>query len=294
MKIAPTRQDGSALTVADAQQQQLAALRSVPESIRELAVDDTSTQLLKQFVTPPRIKRVQKSSREQFVPRFSPGDMVALPLMQKIAGYIDGKQPAFFVTPIMMFPEWVCWNPLETQGTLKGVRDRTFDFKSDLALKARDAKRRKAEPCPEVPERNGKKLFLNYVEHLNYIFMIHGDNEFSGVPIAYSFERGEHWAGTSFNALIQQRRAPLWACNFQAVIRLRKNSDGDWYGIDMENPSFESGVSPWVTDDLLNQMKALHEEFKKNYEDRVLQVDYDDEALEAAAADAPKDAKGEF
>lgn len=274
-KIIPARADGGQLVTSAANQ--------VPDFLRNVE-NDNSTALLKTFVTPPRIKRVQKSSREQFIPRFAPGDMVALPLMEKLAGFTDGKQPAFFFTPVMMWPEWICWNPLETQGTLPGIRDRTFDSKSPIAIKARDKNKRKAERCPELPSKNGKDLFLNYVEHLNYIFMIDGDGPGRGVPIAYSFERGEHFAGTTFNALVGTRGAPLWGCRFQAVIRSRKNADGDWYGLDMENPSEGSA---WIDPTQAQRMEAIHKEFLKNYEEQLLRVDYDDEMLnEEKPADA--------
>lgn len=269
-KIEPKTAAGQALSTR---------LTEVPEHLCELSQDDKSLDLLKQFVVPPRIKIVQPSSRPPFIERFKAGDLVALPYMQLMASFIDGKQHAFVFTPLMMFPEWTCINPIETQGQLKMVRERTFDTKSVIAQKARDPKVRKNfEPCPETPEKNGKKLFLQYLENLNYIILIHGASEFANMPIAITFAAGNYQAGTTFNGLISQRRAPLWGCNFQAVIRRRQNELGHWFGVDCENPSAEANTPPFVMDrDESLKLQGLHQEFLALYEQKLVQIDYEGE-----------------
>jgi hypothetical protein len=285
-KINPVHSDGSA--IAPVVPNELENVRAVPEFLRALSADDTSTALLKSYVVPPRLKMIQPTSRPPFSDRFQQGELVMLPIMQPVAKFSDGKSHAFTFTPLFFFPEWLIMNPLETKGTLKAVRERTFESRSEIAIKAKNPKLRKSEPCPECPEKDGKKLYLNYLECLNYIIWIHGDKPFCEVPIALTFTSGEHFAGMSFNALINTRRAALWGCNFQAVIRRRTNEKGSWFGIDCENPSFESGVPAWT--DRAAEMKIFFEEFKKTYEDKLLQVDYDDESLEGNI-ESLKDAK---
>lgn len=285
--VAPSQHAQQQLTVASGSGNGAGELQigaNVPDYLRELSAGDQSTSLLKQYVVPPRIKFVQPTSREPFQPPFAAGDMLLLPYMKKIAALTDSKTPAFTLTPVMFFPEWCCWNPIGTKGTLKGIRDRSFDSRSVLAIKSRDPKLRQAEVCPEAPkDREGKPQYLKYLQHLNYIFVIHGEDEHCMMPISMVFMSGEHNAGTTLNGLIQMRKAPLWGCNFQAVIKRRTNDKGWWIGADIENPSIESGVVPFVDAANAPRMKVLHEEFRDLYEQRLLQIDVDDEGLQDSA-----------
>ena len=292
-KIQPTVKQDETQPQALAATQDVRSL-SVKETPAYLAEyrDDASTDLLKAYITPPRLKTVQPTSRAPFNEKFAVGDLVILPLMQVLASYDKNKPDtaAFTLTPVMFYPEWVCWNPLDTKGALPGIRDKSFDSRSPIAIKAKNAALRNSELCPEIPEKDGKKQYLKYLEHLNYLFIIHGNEEFRDMAVAMTFASGEHRAGTSFNALITQRRAPLWACNFQAVIRRRTNEKGWWMGVDFENPSAETGVAGWVDAELAPRYKALHEQCKQQYEDRLIVMDYDDEALEGGSNAPPRDA----
>lgn len=238
---------------------------------------------LKNYVVPPRIKVVQKMSREPF-DKFGPGDLVAVPDLQLIKTFDkEQKAIAFQCTPIFFWTEWCCWNPLETKGTLPAVRERTLDNQHIIAIKSRDEKRRGSEPCPERPD-----FKLKYLEHLNFILVIIGDSEFAGLPIGITFASGEHRAGTNFNNIIMRRNAPLYGGQYEAVVRLRKGPKGDWHGIDMDNPRPDT-ISPWTPKEAYDLFRQKHLEFKDAHAAKLLQLDYGDEALEAEAK--PSDSK---
>lgn len=268
-----------------AEPQNVSALtaREVPTYLQTYQ-DDKSNELLKQYITPPRLKMVQPTSQAPFNDLFKQGDLILLPVMQKIAEHTrEEKQAAFTMTPVMFFPEWCCWNPISTKGTLKGVRSRSFDRQSPEAIKARNPALRKSEICPEVPtDRGGKANYLRYLEHLNYLFIIHGNEEYADMAIAITFASGEHRAGTNFNALITQRRAPLWSMNFQAVIRRRTNDQGFWYGVDFENPD-PSICAAWIDPGAAPRFEALHKRLREQYEEQLIQVDYEDNEAENAS-----------
>jgi hypothetical protein len=206
-------------------------------------------------------------------------------MMQLVSKFEKGKEKvAMYFAPIFFWPEWVCFNPLETAGQLKNVRERTFDKTSIIAVKARDERKRSSELCPEVSEKDGKKLYLNYVECLNFMIVPFnaGDVEtiIAGLPVCLTFAKGEWRSGSNFSSLLQTRRAPIFGCQFQATMRKRENQKGKWYGLDIDNPSGD--VSPWTSQESFEALKTLHEEYKAAYEAKALQVDYEDPEAEVA------------
>lgn len=269
-KIVPTAKGVSAMTAPDFMQAQ-----------------PLGTEMLKDYIQPPRLKVVQPTSRKPFSEMFKQGDVCVVPMMQLVGEFNNAKEPLFAFVPLFFWPEWVLWNPLETKGTLPAVRDRSFDPRSVIAIKARDEKKRNSEQCPECPEKDGKKLYLKYLEHLNYMVMpLTGP--FVGMPLAATWASGEHRAGSNFNSLIAMRRAPLYGCQFEAFARERENTKGRWYGIDVENPRETSGITPFVMEpERFDAMKALHMEYKAAYDNKALVVDYDD----GEETEAPKDSK---
>ncbi len=256
----------------------------LPDFMRDAQVE--GTELLKQYVVPPRVKIIQRNARKPFSEMFKPGEIVAVPMMQRIAEYDGGRSPSFHFVPLLFYPEWVAWNPMETRGTLPSVRARTLDPRDPIAVKSRSTETR-LEPCPEMPKKDGKDLYVKYLEHLNFIVMMLPPNPLAGLPIVLTFASGEHRSGTNFTTLVQLRRAPLYGCQFEAHVRERDNGKGAWYGIDVQNPSPDTGVTPFIVEkERFEEMRALHHEFKSIHEKKLLQVEYDDEPVEAPPADS--------
>lgn len=244
-------------------------------------------ELLQQYVIPPRLKVMQPTRREPYRD-FPEGSVVAVPLNVLVAEYSKEFGPALQFVPLFFWPEWCAWNPLASQGQLKAIRDRTFDKTDIIAIKARDEKKRKSEICPEFPrDRENKPQYISYVEHLNFlVFPLSG--VLAGSPVCMTFDRGEHRQGTKFSGLIQQRKAPPWGCQFEAVIRQRTNTQGTWYGMDVDNPRADS-ISPWSAVDQKDLLRGLYLEAKKAYDTKTLQVDYGDDSQDEG--EAPKNSK---
>jgi hypothetical protein len=233
---------------------------------------------LKHIVRPPRLKVVQKMSRKPFSDLFKAGDVVAVPQMQLVVGLGE----VFHFVPLLQYLEWCVWNPLDTRGTLKTIRDRTLDPKSEIAIIARDPNKRGSKPCPEMPEKDGKKLFLDYREHINFMWLLLPPVELgvAELPVAVSFSKGEWQAGSNFGSLLAQRNlrvTPIYGCQFAAASRERQGQKGDWHGLTVDNPAEDSGVTPFVQDEeRFKFYQSLHREFATALKAKQLELDYED------------------
>lgn len=242
----------------------------VPDWMRQeqaLGIEDLS-----QYIVPPRMKVVQKTSLPPFDELFAPGEVCVVPQMVRVAGMQEAKvgQPFYFV-PLLFFPEWLLTNPIELKGSVPFIRARTADPNSPMCAKSRNPALW-SERCPENPEYD-----MRYVECLNFVILLHGDHELAGVPVCMSFAKAEHRSGSNFAALIKMRRAPIYGCQFMGVVGSRQNAKGAWFGIDIVNPDGESGVTPFVQEqDRFGRYKEMHLELKKAHEESKIRVDYED------------------
>lgn len=285
--VVPKGKDGQALVPIHEQ---------LPDHMRE-DQGGGSMDLLKQYIVPPRIKIVQPQAKAPFSELFKEADLVVMPVLKRLWGGYDhqSQAPAFHFVPILFWPEWVSWNPYGSN--LPAIRDRSFKKTSEIALKARNPETRQ-EPCKEYPKHpDDKDAYVKHQEHLNYLVLVLGDGEFSDLPLIMSFSSGEHRSGTNFNALVQSRRTKaLYGCQFSATVRRRENKVGKWYGIDVDNPAEDSGVTPFVMDrDRYDQLKRLHEEYAGYMSADLIQTQYDDDgAVDGTAVPTPASAEERF
>jgi len=233
---------------------------------------------LGRYIVLPRVKVVQRQSSSEILRDHDPGDVIVVPQTFLIASVeMDGDgrplnhgEPFRFV-PLFFYAEWCTWNPYELKGSLPAIRERSLDPASALAEKARTPSKR-FEPCPE--SASGKQC--QNVEHLNFVISLVGDNPLAGTPLVISFCRAEHYAGSTFAALIKMRKAPLFGCQFEAATRHRTNAKGNWFGIDVSNPAKESGVAFFVEDqETFERYRSLHDELKQAHRDMAICVDYE-------------------
>lgn len=251
-----------------------------PEWLQEQEV--MGVEELKQYIRPSRLKVVQPLSGAAFKEQFNEGDVVLLPQMVCVAPQLmnernkpTGKGAPFHVVPLFFFAEWCAWNPLQMKGTLPPIRDRSFDPNSAIARKAK-VKELWFEPCPENPEYN-----VRYVEHLNYLMLVVGDNPAAGMEVVVGFSRGEYRSGSTFSGLLHMRNASPFGCIFEARVGFRTNPKGDWYGIDMSNPSAESGMPAWVADaEMYDKLRLRHLELKEAHAQQLIIVERDDDEFE--------------
>lgn len=249
---------------------------NLPDFMREDAA--SGTEDLGQYVRPPRLKVIQKSAHPPLCDNFSTGDVIMMP-QQLLVAPVNKEAKAgesFFFNPVFFFAEYVSWNPIQLKGKEPAIIERSFDRNSAVAQKARDPDRRKEVMNPDAAP--DKQMFIRHVEHLNFIGLL-VDHEYSGLPIVLSFSKGEARTGQNFASLIKMRRGPLWGMQFECFSKHRPGTgEGDWYGIDVINPSEESGVTPWILDEAAYKRRCdLHEELKEQFESRLIIVEHGDD-----------------
>ena len=239
--------------------------------------DDGSagTEALQEFVIPPRIKIVQKQARSELLELFTPGDVILSPVNAVIVEQerdnkgriIEDTAAQFNIVPLFFYPEWGTINPIELRASEPMLRYRTTDPTDPIVQKARN-KHLREEVHPERED-----LRIRHVEFLNYIVML-VNHELTGTPALLSFSKGEWMAGSNFASLIKMRKAPLFGCVFTCTVVLRPGTKGEWYGINVTNPSDRM---PFVEDaDTYEVFKKLNAEFSEFHKHSKLKADLDD------------------
>jgi hypothetical protein len=234
-------------------------------AIPEYLMGNTGLEAMQEYVRPPRLKIVQKQSDSALIEAFGIGSVVSMPEQRLLAK----SDESFLVTPLFFFPEFCTWNPYQMKGQLDAIRERTFDARSELAMKSRD-KNRREEVCPESP-----KHFLKHKEHLNFICWV-PDLDAAAV---LTFSGGEFGSGARFCAMVRGRKsggkqAPIFAGVYELFINQRDRKGNQWYGFDVMNPAED--VCPWITEQQVPVFSQLYQEFAEAHEARLIAVDYED------------------
>lgn len=259
------------------------AVLAVPKYMADEEV--TGLELLKEFIVPPFIKIIQKSAGDELLQHFSAGDVILSPANAVIAemprtnkGHIvEGSRSAFQIVPILFYPEWLTWNPIDLKGSEPAIRYRTLDPDDPVVAKSRSPILR-IEQHPTQPEYK-----IRHVEHLNFLVMLY-NHPLGEEPAIMSFSRGEWKSGSKFANLIKMRRAPIYGCVFDAVVGLRHGQKGEWFGFDMCNP--EEG-SPWVEKEGYDTLKTIHEQFVEYHKERRIRAQHEVTSLDDDAATTP-------
>lgn len=265
---------------------------TAPEFMR--GVEDHGTDLLKQFIVPPRMKIVQPQASSEFKSAFNEGDCILMPSRTLLAPMTlnEAGKPAieefgtsFFFVPVFFFPEWCKWNPLETKGALPVIRERSLDPRSRLAALCKN-EATWYEKCPERPDKNCRN-----VEHLNFLVMLVNHPTLDDLPFIISFSKGSYTDGSNLANFIQMRKAPMYGCVFEGHTKYRKNEKGEFYGLPCDSPSEASGVSAWITDEArFKAYQAKHNELKEQHKAGLIRPEYDEDDRAAA----PAATSGEF
>jgi len=256
-------------------------LPAVPDYLK--IENDKSMDDLTQYIRPSRVKVVQSMTDSEVLSEFGLGTTILVPDKIVILDMPrDGKgQPQpdtaqpFLFTPLFFFTEFCVWNPLEMKGTLPAIRERSFDPNSKTARMSRDFSARE-QPCPDDPSHK-----IIYCEHLNFIIQIHGQDE----PCVLSFSRGEFKAGTNFAALLKLRNVPIYGNVFAANIAFRKGTKGNWYGLDISNPS--GSESPFVGEAAFLRYKEAHLQFAEAHSSALIDVNYEDDVIDVGVKSEP-------
>jgi len=251
--------------------------------------EDLGIELLKEYVRPPFIKIIQSQASKDLKDVFNEGDVISSPSNSIIAEMpcndkgrpLDGATAVFKVVPLLFWPEWATWNSIKLKGIEPAIKYRTLDPNDPIVAKARSSKLR-SEPHPNYLDSS--EYNVRHVEHLNFLVVLK-DHALEKTPMVISFSRGGFGDGCKFSGLLKMRNAPIYGCIFEAVVSLRPNPAGDWYGISMRNPIEGTG---WITDkEEYEAMKALHDEYEKLRSDAKIQASYEPEQAEKDPATTP-------
>jgi hypothetical protein len=245
-------------------------------------------ETLRQFIRPPRVKVVQKTAQAPINEHFNTGDIILVPNMFRLAEMEYGSDhkpkqegPSLKFVPLFFFPEWIAWNPIEWKGTQPAVHERSTDPRSAVAVRAKTQNNR----SEVVGKVDGKDIFRNYCEHLNFVVKFIGE-EAPDEPCVMSFSRASHKHGSNFARILHQRKADIFGCVFEGFAKFEANAKGDWYAINVANPA-DGGA--WVTDEAAYEnYKEAHLELKSAHEAGLIDVDHDDQGTEGSPADSTR------
>lgn len=258
-------------------------------------------ELLQQYIRPPFLKIVQPQSAGELKAKFREGDVITTPGQQLVTAVhklADGRcsmdmlaaSNPFYVTPLYFYPEFIAWNPRDPRVKLPAIRDRSLDPNSPVAKRARDFNNREM-PCPELTDK-----MVRFCEHLNFVVNVWYNDAISE-PHIMSFSRSEFKPGVKFNEKIVTRKRKIYAGVYQVVTAYRSNDQGQWYGYNVDNPSADSGVGPWVpSKEMYDWFAGMHDYFLGLHEAGQIQADYDDDngGRFADATTVPAEHAGKF
>lgn len=244
---------------------------------------DDSFAGLEQYRILPRLKLVQGTSNAKLQQTFSAGTVIIIPSMQVLAE----PNESFQFVPIFGFTEFRLWSDLKDE-TTPAILERTFDRKSELALKARDPNLRH-EPYGDIDKKTGEPRYVRrYVEHICFACMIYDrESPFYGTPMVIEFARGEFGRGTQFVSSMMLRRyggrpVPMFGQVWEATPAFRENGpQKKWWGLDVNAPS-EGG--PYVTAEEFEFFRDQHQSLKADFDKKILVVNTVD-AEEVAASE---------
>lgn len=246
-----------------------AVVKVVPSFLLDLAQNDASLEGIVERRVVPRVKIIQQMSDTKIKQQHGEGSAVLPQAGLKLANAGE----SFLFVPIFFFPEWIKWGDRRDSNT-PAIQERTFDPNTALARRAQSSEDRYEDYGPP-PKKNDRPLQFRYVEHLNFVGMLYGDNG-EQLPIVISFSRGEHYAGRNFCTAITMRRvgkaiAPLWSQVWKMTVNLRERDGNKWYGIDVSNP--DEGTSPWVREDEADEFRQQWELFRDLHRQNLVEVD---------------------
>lgn len=277
----PVKKENQVTTIQNQNQNQVVTQANLPAHLqnREKVV---GLDNLKQYYTPPRLKIIQAQSGDQYVD-FKAGDTLLLPQNDLIT---KSGEP-FYIVPFMQFSEYCVWNPYAMKGQLPVIRERTFDYDSPIAKRARlEKKEARLEVCPEAPKaKQGEQNFkLTYCEHINF-YCILLNHELSGNPFLISFHHAGFYDGKNFATLIFNRRRDIFAHVYEAKTVDKSNQLGKWKGLQLTNPSSEAGFGEgnFTPADLFYACEEFYNSQFKKFEAGEIRPDYEEEVAEENA-----------
>ncbi len=194
----------------------------------------------------------------------------------------EGDRTSFEFNPQFFWVQYDKYSERDDSET-PNLMGTTYDVQHEIAVKARD-KERRIEIYPGHEEKKEPWCY-RYVESMNFVGEICGDNEFAGTACALRFQGGEHRTGKSFISATTQRRmmipgpeeiddpvrvhCPLFAQRWTFTPEWRDlGPKKKWWGLD-----FAPAEQPQIDDDNFEHCGEAHLEYKRLHDADVLRID---------------------
>lgn len=242
---------------------------SMPDFLRDEKPIGVADML--KYIRPPFVKIVQGSADKTLKQKYKEGSLV---LAQNDELLLDANAVMTF-TPVYFFTEYITMNPIELKGTQPMIRARSFDPNSEIARKALDPSTRNEQIG--VDASTGKPLILSHQEVLCFFLKVHSRSDGGEVPedvVLLTFSRAEWRTGSRLARLIAQRNKPVFSGVYEAQIGIHRNTQHDWYGLDIDNP--KEPTSPWVDQELYEKLKKTYDVFADAHKRGAVQTTYEE------------------
>lgn len=251
------------------------ALTNAPDFMKGLAPSELGTELMGQYISPPRMKLVQSQSGQELRQQFPESSIIAVPALKEISAPIDFKNgmkesQSIRVVPLFFYPEFVLMSPF---GIDPFLRERSTDPQSPLAAKCRALPfEKRSIPCPEDPNQVCK-----YKEVMNFIVAVLHPHGFED-PLLISFSGSAFTEARNWCKLAKVPRGiPLYGQVFDLSCSPRKKDKFNWYGWNVRAATAENGLLEFITDEpFFNWLRDQHTMFAEGYADGLLQANYED------------------
>lgn len=251
------------------------AKMDIPEFMLGLPKEELGTELMKQYVSPPRMKIVQGQSQQELKRLFPESSVVITPEMIGVTGAIDfrnGQEESDFirVVPVFFYTEYCLFNPM---GVKPYCRERSIDAQSKLAIRCKGQIDKRSMPCPEDLSK-----LCKYQEVFNFILYVWNPDVYKD-PVLLSLKSSDFVCGKEWCRLACiPRGVPCYGQVFELNCSPRKKDDNNWYGWNVRHAITEQGMIEFVrNEEWFNHLREVHAQFVDNYRADELRANYDDE-----------------
>jgi len=248
--------------------------QQLPDYLIEVAKagGPTGLEAMRSYLTPPRLKIMQPMRKDPFK-SFPEGAVVVTPTNEIVCG----KDGFFAVTVLYTYDEFCVHNPYKRPEGMPFIRERTFDFHSEIAQKCRNFV---SEPMPEDDTKE-----IKYMTHINALVAIHGIDALKNIPVMLVQSGGEAKSGRKMLDLLAVKTSngtPIYVHNLMCQEATHKPAKGGdtWEGLNWTNPTADVDVGRFVTAEQFPVFKKLYEQceadkakFVVNFDDEIEPVD---------------------
>lgn len=249
---------------------------TIPAHLQDKTFTRETLRSSEDIVIVPRLKIVQKMSKDNIVANYGVGAVVMTPNYETIA--VSGGE--FLIVPIFCYREFFFLNPM---GTIPAITDNTFDPKSEVAKLSRSSQKRVPfldTNGSQLLDKDKKPVFKRAIEAICNVCILR-DHEIN-TPFIASFISAEFGTGRRWATQMETKAVPTFGVSYVARSVLRPGTGlGTWWGLDIVTNSKDQ----YVDVESYNNYKIIYEKFKALYEQRAFRSAGDVDDVEHSNTD---------